>query len=284
MASPFCSQFVIQCHAKKHATEFPKAADSVSNSMYVDDLLDSSETVPAAQNLQQQLTNLLESAGFHLRKWASNEAAVVDSIPESDRLPTLDLSKAEPKKTLGVMWESKADVFMFRIKPPESGGMSTKCNVLSTIATIYDPLQFLAPFILRTKILMQEIWLAGLDWDHVLPTNLATKWKRWVSELSDLAQFTILRPLRLADPVSVKLHVFCDASKDAYAAVSYLVSSYQVATITSRLIASKCCVPPPVKSVTIPRLELMGAVLASRLAQSLLKVLNVDRTFFWTDS
>ena len=69
-------------------------------------------------------------------------------------------------------------------------------------------------------MLMQEIWLGGLDWDHVLPTSLATKWKRWVSELSDLAQFTIPRPLRLADPVSVELHVFSDASKDAHAAVS----------------------------------------------------------------
>ena len=77
--------------------------------------------------------------------------------------------------------------------------------------------------------------------------------------------------------------MFSDASKDAYAAVAYLVSSYQVATVTSRLIASKCRVAP-VKSVTIPRLELMGAVLASRLAQSLLKVLNVDRTYFWADS
>ena len=282
-ASPFCSQFVIQSHAKKHATEFPEAADSVSNSMYVDDLLDSSETVAAAKNLQQQLTTLLASAGFHLRKWVSNEAAVVESIPESDRLPTLDLSKAEPTKTLGVMWESKEDLFMFRIKCPESSEMLTKRNVLSTIATIYDPLQFLAPFIIRAKMLMQEMWLAGLDWDHVLPSHLATKWKKWVSELPDLSQFTIPRPLRLADPVSVELHVFSDASKGAYAAVAYLVSSYQAGTVTSRLIASKCRVAP-VKSVTIPRLELMGAVLSSRLAQGLLKVLNVDRTFFWTDS
>ena len=36
--------------------------------------------------------------------------------------------------------------------------------------------------------------------------------------------------------------------------------------------------------MTIPRLELMGAVLSSRLAQNILKVISVDRTIFWTDS
>jgi hypothetical protein len=70
--------------------------------MYVHDLLDSSETVATAQDLQQQLTTLLASAGFQLRKWVSNDAAVVECIPESDRLPTLDLSESEPTKTLGI--------------------------------------------------------------------------------------------------------------------------------------------------------------------------------------
>ena len=239
-ASPFFSQYVIQTHCQQHAAEFPEAADSVANSMYVDDLLDSSETVESAQNLRCQLTSLLASAGFNLRKWASNETAVIESIAPSDRLSTLAFGKEETLKikTLGVMWEAKEDVFTFQVKLPESSKPLTKRNVLSTIAAIYDPLQFLSPFIMRAKVLMQEIWLAGLGWDHVLPNNLATKWKKWLSELSDLSRVNIPRALRLANPTNVDLHLFSDASRMAFATVAYLVCLYDDSMLTSRLIAS----------------------------------------------
>jgi hypothetical protein len=86
---------------------------------------------------------------------------------------------------------------------------------------------------------MQEIWLAGLDWDHVLPNNLATNWEKWLSELSDLST------------------------------VAHLVCLYDDSMSTSRFIASTCRVVP-VKAITIPGLQLMGALLSCRLAQRLL--------------
>ena len=110
--------------------------------MCVDDLLDSSDTVePLTQDLQHQLTTLMGSAGLHLRKLASNEPAVVESIPESDHLSTVDFTKdgAAKTKTLGVMWEAKDDLFTFQIKITESNKPLTKRSVLSSIATIYDP-------------------------------------------------------------------------------------------------------------------------------------------------
>ena len=76
-ASPFCTQYVLQTHAQTHAAEFPAAAEAVDNSMYVDDLLDSCETVRDAENLQSQLSNLLTLGGFGLRKWASNDDQVL---------------------------------------------------------------------------------------------------------------------------------------------------------------------------------------------------------------
>ena len=79
-----CSQYVLHTHAQAYAVEFPEAAESVDNSMYVDDVLDSSETVKSAQHLQRQLSDLLVMAGFKLRKWSSNEPAVIKNIPASD--------------------------------------------------------------------------------------------------------------------------------------------------------------------------------------------------------
>ncbi len=93
-------------------------------------------------------------------------------------------------------------------------------------------------------------------------------------ELSSLNGFKVPRPLRLPAPTITWLHTFSDASKDEYAAVSYLVCEYDNYGTTSRLVASKSRVTP-LKSVIIPRLELMGAVLASRLTTSLLQTLDV---------
>ena len=52
-ASPFCSQYVLQTHAKTHASEFPEVASTFEDSMYVDDVLDSCETVESALHLRR---------------------------------------------------------------------------------------------------------------------------------------------------------------------------------------------------------------------------------------
>ena len=161
--------------------------------MYVDDLLDSCETTQDAKQLQIQLSDLLASAGFRLRKWASNSEEVLHDIPEEDRLSSLEITSQEglQSKTLGVYWDSKKDVFTFHVKPPDKNERFTKRNVLRAIATLYDPLQFLSPFILRAKVMMQEIWTAGVNWDDELPPELRNKWEQWLKELSNLPNVAV---------------------------------------------------------------------------------------------
>lgn len=148
-ASPFCSQYVLHYHAQAHRTEFPEAAESVDDSMYVDDLLDSTETVQSAQQLQRQLTDMLSMAGFNLHKWASNEPEAIDNIPIADHLPGVQINGEDSfrTKTLGVGWEAARDAFVFQVKQPDMSITPTKRSVLSAIASLYDPLQFLAPFV-----------------------------------------------------------------------------------------------------------------------------------------
>ena len=255
-------------------------------SLYVDDVLDSFEDVKSAQHLRRQLSALLVIAGFKLRKWSSNVPVVIEDIPNEDRLHTLELDKDnEPKtKTLGVMWEGKRDVFTFQVQQPLIDNKPlTKRNVLSAIASLFDPLQFLAPFTVRAKVLMQEIWMAGVDWDDELPENLKAKWEEWVSELPQLSNVAVPRCLCRVNPENTELHLLSNASNDAFPSVAYLVCGYQDSSPSSYLIASKCRVSP-VKAMAISRLELMGAVLSSLLAQNILKVITVDRITFWTDS
>ena len=103
-------------------------------------------------------------AGFKLRKRSSNVPVVIEDIPNEDRLHTWELNKDNvPKtKTLGVLWEAKRDVFTFQVQLPLVDNKPlTKRNVLSAIASLFDPLQFLAPFTVRAKVLMQ-MWTADL--------------------------------------------------------------------------------------------------------------------------
>ncbi len=162
--------------------------------MYVDDVLDSCETTQEAQVLQRELSDLLRKGGFSLRKWSSNEPLVLKDILYEDKLASLQIEHGNlpAQKTLGVLWRAEEDVFTFQVEIPETKGNLTKRNVLSAIATLIDPLQFLAPFTLRAKVLMQEIWMAGIGWDDPLPSQLQTKWLQWKAELPELLQFTIL--------------------------------------------------------------------------------------------
>jgi len=85
-----------------------------------------------------------------LRKWSFNVPVVIEDIPKEDRLPTLEVDKDRVRKTktLGVMWETERDVFTFQVQQPlVDDKLPTKRYVLSAIASLFDPLQFLAPFV-----------------------------------------------------------------------------------------------------------------------------------------
>ena len=94
----------------------------------------------------------------------------------------------------------------------------TKRNFLKQIATLFDPIGLLAPFTVRAKMLLQQMWLAGLDWDEVLTEPLTNAARTWFSELPELTQLQIPRCLleggKQVD--SVSLHTFVDASEDAF--------------------------------------------------------------------
>lgn len=90
----------------------------------------------------------------------------------------------------------------------------------------------------------------------------------------------------MSKPVNIQVHSFSDASKKAFAAVVYLRSTYSDGHIETCVVASKTRVAP-VKTQTIPRLELLGALISARLVNSISRALPIDdevEVTFWTDS
>lgn len=111
------------------------------------------------------------------------------------------------------------------IKNVENLKKLTKRSVLSIAAQLFDPLGFVEPFLVKSKILMQDLWKAKLGWDDELPDTHAKEWKRWFENINDLASITIKRPYFTTDYIkTVQIHVFCDSSIKAYGAVLYLRS------------------------------------------------------------
>ncbi|CAC5373861.1 unnamed protein product [Mytilus coruscus] len=130
------------------------------------------------------------------------------------------------------------------------------------------------------------MWTAGLDWDDQLDEVLVEKSREWFRELDELCCIKIPRCLQLDDDiVSTSPHTFSNASLEAYGSVIYARHEYKSGTISTRLIAAKSRVAP-LTSVSIPRLELMAAVLGLRLALSVKHALEVpeDNMTFWSDS
>ena len=263
---PYQAQFVSQ-----------RAAETILGFTYMDDSMDSSPSEEECVKLYEELSALWGSAGMHARKWLSNSEQVLKKKPVEDRAAEVDLDKRNlpSMKTLGVLWLAKEDVFTYRVNPPDEKFQLTKRNFLRKIAMLFDPMGFLATYIIRAKILLQEMWTSGLDWDDPLDPSQAKQAKKWFEELSELSDVRVSRCLQLNSLVeTVTLHTFTDTSGDAYGAVTYVRYQYKDGTVSTSLVASKTRVAP-LSATSIPRLELMGAVLGLRFALSIAKVLKI---------
>lgn len=185
-------------------------------------------------------------------------------------------------KALGVKWDADKDVIGYACTDI-SLGTATKRTVLSLAAKLFDPLQLLAPYIIKAKIILQESWIEGLQWDEPFPQTLDTKIRAWVAELPTVSEFEVPRCYKKEMPIETSLHTFSDASGQAYGAVSYVRNRYSDDSITVRIVMAKARVTP-LKAVSIPRLELMAAVLGLRLAIRIKELLGIACLIWWTDS
>ena len=114
--------------------------EAVLKDFYVDDLLKSVKSVVKGGSLADEITRLLNEAGFRLTKWMSNSRDVLAMIPEGERAkPTLnlDLDNLPVERTLGVQWDVENDVILFKVHEP--GQPSTKRGILSAVSSLYDP-------------------------------------------------------------------------------------------------------------------------------------------------
>ncbi|XP_037050902.1 uncharacterized protein LOC119084808 isoform X2 [Bradysia coprophila] len=287
-AATYLAVKALQYLAKIEKDNYKEAAEVVIRDFYMDDCMSGADTVQQAIRLCKDLKELLAKAQFPLRKFVSNSAEVLESLPEADRelkLP-LEINLDSNIKTLGIRYEPTTDVFRFKVNLEKAKIPPTKRSMLSETASLFDPLGWLAPVIVRAKIMFQDLWKEGLDWKQELPKNIASVWTEFRNELHQLENIQINRWNHFGAGVKkIEIHGFSDASEKAYAAVIYSRVVNQNDEIHITMLTSKTRVAP-IKQITLPRLELCGAVLLTNLIENVQKALgtNNENVHAWTDS
>ncbi|XP_075150676.1 uncharacterized protein LOC142224775 [Haematobia irritans] len=246
---------------------FPLASEILRDSMYVDDAL-------------------AGSAGFSLKKWTSNSKEILSGLPKDHLLfeDFLEFDDRSTAKTLGVRWNASSDSFYFSVSPIPDEGIYTKRKVLSQIAKLFDPAGWLASSIVIAKMIMQSIWIEGTNWDETISSQSLSNWLKFQDLYPSINSIVVPRWVGYTPCCDVQFHGFCDASEKAYAAALYV----RIKGETSTSVHLVCCKTKiaPLKTLSIPRLELCVATLLAEMIDSTIPQLKIPNysIICWTDS
>lgn len=253
------------------------------NNFYVDDCMAVTATVEDSIALYHELRAICLKGGFLLTKWMSNSCQVLAVIPETERVKevkNLDLEHDDlpVERVLEVQWCVQSDVFKFKVilKPRPL----TRRGILSAVNSVYDPLGMLAQMVLTAK--------KRIGWDDSIPESIAQEWISWIEGLHLLEDFKVdrcFKPTNFGTVTSAQLHHFTDACENGYGTATYLVLHDDHGQVHSGFVMGKSRVAP-LKPVTLPRMELIAATVASRMETLLRKELQMELadSVFWTDS
>ncbi|XP_064468701.1 uncharacterized protein LOC135382961 [Ornithodoros turicata] len=273
-------------HLRSNANPYPETVGLLENSIYVDDVVLGARNDEEAAQRYAETQDIFRTASMKLQKWGSNSKAMRDRFrKEKDAilLPTTT-------EVLRVPWDQANDTLSLPIHGTGEGDMQTpnvtKRQALRKFAQIYDPLGFILPCTVTGKLILQSIWKRELGWATPLPSDLNERWRDWYSQLTLLTDVQIPRYYGMTDSEQAvaELHFFSDASPAAYGTVVYLRLKDDSTGYRTELLMARSRIAP-IKEMTLARLELLGALMASRLSTYLrdnLKLKNLN--YFWTDS
>ena len=179
-SSPGCAKLALRTAADDGASDLGvDAASFIKENSYVDDGLKSVPMVPEAIKLITNGAEICMRGGLRLHKFTSNSKVVVGSIPVESRakeIKEIDLNRdlLPPERVLGVEWNIENDAFKFRIILKDK--TLTRRGILSTVSSVYGPLGFAAPFLLRGKRILQLLCKENIGWDDAIPDKLRMQW------------------------------------------------------------------------------------------------------------
>ena len=279
--------------ADQFASVYPTESEEVKLQTYIDDGLTAAPSKSEALIKTQRWDEILAHASMHNKGWTFSGEDKSDVVIGGDEV--------DIEKVLGLLWDPKSDSFLFKAKLQvkrklQRGGyevveISTvkellqsrdailnRRVLLSNLHSIFDPPGLLAPLLLQPKLLMRESWTCAesVGWDDLLPENQCERWMEFLSEFLSLDELSFPRSLWPEDEVVglPMLIVFSDGSLLAFGAAAYIRWKLKAGGYWSRLIMAKSKIAPK-NILSVPRMELNGAVLGNRVKNFILKDTNL---------
>ena len=250
----------------------PKASDFIKGSSYVDDLVDSFDNLDIAQEVAKGVDEILVKGGFQVKGWNYGGRDI-------------QVASSEVQKVLGVSWVASDDILLVQTQlnfSPKRRNIRTGPNllpnevpdmlpqtltrriVLQQVMSIFDPYGLLAPFVLIAKILLRETWTQQLQWDDLLTPTMYSKWTEFFVQLLEANKFRFERCVTPRGAVGKPILIlFSDGSQVAYGCAAYIRWTLSDGTYFCRLLMAKCRISP-LRRISIPQMELNGAVLSKR--------------------
>ena len=268
----------------------PIATNMITKNSYVDDLVQSVRDINDALEIASQVQEILAEGNFKVKQWTvSGQVDLKDS--------NITISSTKREKILGMLWEPVPDHFLFDVKinlaknednVRMGSSLSedefhhiipfalTRRMLLRQTATIFDPLGLIVPFTIQGKILLRNLTTRHLpnkqiDWDEPIENECKGEWITYLKDMYQLDKIRFTRCVQPPDAIGEPiLIVFADASSQAYGACAYVHWRLHSGQCRTYLVSAKSRISPN-RQLSIPRLELCGAVLGCRLAETILK-------------
>ncbi|XP_068212674.1 uncharacterized protein [Palaemon carinicauda] len=264
------SPFLLKATIKHHLDKYPPTSvvQDMKANMYTDNWLSGVDFAVEAADKFCEACSILADASMDLTKFVSNSLLITSQL--CDKVPFINSD--EPNTVLVLKWCNSQDSF-------SSDGInsnsfvevvSTKRSILSVIAESFYPLGLISPYVMYGKILFQELWKLGLTWDQEIPSESKLKFQRWLLSSQNLKNYQIDRcyfPQKAWVKLShMELHGFGDASEKGYGACVHLRVPVENGSYKVSLVSSKSKVAP-IKTITLPRLELMASLFVFTISQ-----------------
>merc|ERR1719277_2228995 len=226
-SSPAVATFGLRQIADDYGKDFsPEASEFLRNDFYVDDGLSSQENDDKALRIMRDTRAMCKRGGLKLHKFQSNSKIDLSaaSLAPDERTDSSQQSTAKVKekeivlsgqqqveRALGVIWCVESDTLSYRINiTPQA---VTRRGILSSIASVFDPLGLISPVILGGKKILQQVTAEKKGWDEPLEDSTRIEWERWIRDIVNLDKVSIPRcykPTAFGQSVNTQFHHFAD--------------------------------------------------------------------------
>ena len=90
-----------------------------------------------------------------------------------------------------MIWDTSANCFKFicSFTNEHIEKLNRRITFL-TYSRIFYPFGSVQPFILQPKLIIQELCRLGLSWDDEVPAEIGKEWRKWLSGIKDIANFS----------------------------------------------------------------------------------------------